>query len=272
MCLPDFSAFIDRFKAPGIQAIALMGSFARGDAGRFSDIDLVQFTREQGETESDAQTHIINDRLVVVSEVTPDAVNDWFSKPEVASECIKGVQIAKSLWDVEGYFREVQMRARRFVWDASMQRKADRWASQELVGWAEEVHKGLEGLRTGHVGRLLNARHGLSWGLTNVMRVQRGVLMSGDNNSYLEVVASLGEGTEWVKLSERVFGLREQDLANQVRSGLKLYILTVRMLADHLDPNSRQVIDSTVAHIEGELRCQDLRLSHTELSYINIKV
>ena len=216
MCSADFSALVDRFKAPGVQAMVLMGSFARGDAGRFSDIDLVRFITDQEEAESEGQTYIINDRLVVVSNVTPEAVNDWFSKPEVASEYIKGVQIAKPLWEAEGYFRQIQERAHNFVWDAAMQRKADRWASQELVGWAEEAHKGLGGLRTGQVGRLLSARHGLSWGLTNVMRVHRGILLSGENNLYLEVVAALGEDSEWAKLSERVYGLIEQDLPHQV--------------------------------------------------------
>ena len=68
----------------------------------------------------------------------------------------------------------------------------------------------------------------------------------------MEVAASVGEGTEWVKLSKEVFGLAGHDLANQVRSGLRLYVLTVQMLADNLDPNCRQVIDNTVAHIKGE--------------------
>ncbi len=227
-----------------------MGSFARGDAGHFGDVDLVRFLRDETKNSSDSQTHIIGNRLVVVNEATPATVNDWFSQPEIASECIKGVQTAKPLWDAEEYFQEVQVRARCFVWDASMQEKADRWASHELVGWAEEAHKGLEGLRTGHVGRLLNARHGLSWGLANVMRVQRGVLLSGDNESYLEVVTSVGEGTEWAKLSGQVFGLAGQDLPNQVRSGLKLYVLTVQMLADNLDPACQDVIDNTVDHIK----------------------
>ena len=101
MGAPDFNALVERFKNPETQAIALMGSFARGDAGQFSDVDLVRFTK----TGADAQTHTINNRLVVVSEVAPAAVNDWFTKPEVASECIKGVQLARSLWDPEAYFQ-----------------------------------------------------------------------------------------------------------------------------------------------------------------------
>ncbi len=177
---PNFSALVERFKISEIRAIVLMGSFAREEAGPFSDVDLVQFTR--AESGGDAETHSIDRRLVVVSQVTPAEVDDWFSKPEVASECIKGVQVAKPLWDEEGYFGAIQERARSFVWDKAMQDKADVWASRQLVGWAEEVHKGLGGLRIGHVGRLLNARHGLSWGLANVVRVQRGVLLAGDND------------------------------------------------------------------------------------------
>jgi hypothetical protein len=62
-----------------------------------------------------------------------------------------------------------------------MQARANQQASAMLVGWFEEVHKGLAGLQQNDIGRLLNARHGLSWGLGRVMKVQRGILMSGDN-------------------------------------------------------------------------------------------
>ena len=253
MASPDLSTLARRFRSPETRSIVLMGSFARGDAGWFSDVDLVRFVREDAGADPDGKTHIVDGRLVVVSEVTPSSVRDWFTEPEVACECIRGARTGKPLWDPEGYYQEIQDRACRFVWDETMQEKANRWASEKLVGWAEEVHKGLGGLRDGHTGRLLNARFGLSWGLTHVMRVQRGVLLSGDNDSYLEVAAAIGADSQWVKLSEGAFGLDGRDLDGQVRAGLALYVLTVKMLADELDPGCREVIDDTVGLIEREL-------------------
>ena len=255
----DFSTLAHRFRSPEARAIVLMGSFARGDAGQFSDVDLVRFLRDDTGADPEGKTHIVDGRLVVVSEVTPSSVRNWFTEPEAACECIRGARTGQPLWDPEGYFREIQDRARRFVWDGTLQEKANRWASEKLVGWAEEAHKGLGGLRDGHTGRLLNARFGLSWGLTHVMRVQRGVLLSGDNDSYPEVATEMGADSRWVKLSEGAFGLDGRDLEGQVRAGLALYVLTVEMLADALEPGCREVIDHTVGLIESELTSERQR-------------
>jgi predicted nucleotidyltransferase len=44
---PDFDLLVSKFDSPGVNAIVLMGSYARGNAGLFSDIDLVRFTSEE---------------------------------------------------------------------------------------------------------------------------------------------------------------------------------------------------------------------------------
>jgi hypothetical protein len=79
-----------------------------------------------------------------------------------------------------------------------MQERANHRASAMLVGWIEEVHKGLAGFQRNDIGRLLNARHGLSWGLGRVMKVQRGVLISGDNAFYDELSRAMGKQPKWV--------------------------------------------------------------------------
>lgn len=250
----DLEGLAQRFRSHEVKAIALMGSYARGDAGLFSDIDLVRFLDEEPKEPLKASTHIIEGQLVVVSTIPPSDVDKAFAQPEVATMFMAGLRTALPLWDPDAYFAQIQQRAHEFVWDEAMQKKANAYASREMVGWAEEVHKGLEGLRTGHVGRLLNARLGLSWGLPSVMRVQRGVLTSGDNGSYTEVMASMGEDTEWTRLCRASFGLDVQtSLEDQVKACLRLYVLTAHLLQDVLTPEDRQVIDHTVGQILAEL-------------------
>ena len=152
---PDLKGLVERFRSPEVKAMALMGSFARGDAGRFSDVDLLRFVKEEAKDQPSAVSHMIDGRLVVVCDIAPQKIDSWFTKPEVATQIVVGLRDAQSLWDPDGYFAEIHRRAREFVWDASMQAKADAYASREMVGWAEEAHKGLEGLRTGDVGRML---------------------------------------------------------------------------------------------------------------------
>ena len=135
-----------------------------------------------------------------------------------------------------------------------MQQKANAYASSQMVGWIEEVHKGLEGLRRSDNGRLINARHRLSWGLTDVMRVQKGILISGDNASYLAVIAALGEESEWVQLSRKSYAIDgDVSLPDQVRAGLRLYVLTAEQLAEVFGPAERALIEETVKRINVEL-------------------
>ena len=254
MNTPDFRAIAAQFDAQGVAAIALMGSFARNDAGTFSDVDIVRFHRRNDTRQAESTTHFIHGALVIVSDVVPSQIEDWFTKPEQATTCIAGLRSARTLRDIGGYFRAIQDRAHQFVWDEAMQQKANAYASSQMVGWIEEVHKGLEGLRRCDDGRLINARHGLSWGLTDVLRVQKGILISGDNSSYLAVTAALGERSEWVRLSRKSFAMAgDISLPDQVRAGLRLYVLTAEWLAEIFNPEERTLIEETVKRINVEL-------------------
>lgn len=68
---------IQRFDAPSVRAIVLMGSYARGEAGPYSDIDVVRFT--DGTELTGASSYLIDGHLVVVSDVKPEQVEHWFT-------------------------------------------------------------------------------------------------------------------------------------------------------------------------------------------------
>jgi hypothetical protein len=144
------------------------------------------------------------------------------------------------------------------VWDQEMQRKAGAFVSREMVGWIEEVHKGLQGLRTTDVGRLLNARFGLSWGLIRLLCVARGVLLKGDNSFFQQALEAVGDGSRWARLCRRAFGIETQTgelfpLSDQVRAGLALYALTAEMLIDMLQPGERELVLETARLIQKGL-------------------
>jgi hypothetical protein len=249
---------VRRFDHRSVRAIALLGSHARGDAGPFSDVDLLRLVAAGTPELPDNGTHLIEGRLINVGSAGPAASALWFERPEQAVTHVAGLRRAHALLDRDGAFAELQARAHAFVWDVAMQELADRWASRQLVGWAEEAHKGLEGLRRGDVGRLLNARHGCSWGLNHVIQVWRGVLVSGDNAVYDEVGAAMAAHPEWLRLRRLAFGLEDARgvapaIAGQVRAGLRLYALTAGLLDAAIQPEDRPVILRTVASIGAEL-------------------
>jgi len=257
----DVERLAQQFAPAGVQAIALMGSYARGDAGPFSDIDLVRFTEETVAAPPGSGSHLIGGSLVVVSDVRPSEVDAWFWRPEVAVNTIAGLRGARPLIDRDGTFAALQDRACAFVWDDAMQARANAYASQQMVGWIEEVHKGLEGLRRGDIGRLLNARFGLSWGLSRVVQVQRGVLLAGDNAFFQEVEAAIGVRSEWARLWRAAFGLESSatpppPLQEQVVAGLRLYVATARLLAEALEPADASLVEQTVALVMATLRIE----------------
>jgi hypothetical protein len=247
---------VQRFVDDATQALALMGSFARGDAGPYSDLDVVRFTADAALVE--ATTHFIGDRLVVVSSFTPEQVEQWFTEPDAATAAISGLRLMQPLWDPDGVFAAVQARARAFVWDATMQARANALASHQMVGWIEETHKGLEGLRCDDTARLLYAHFGLSWGLSRVMLVQRGILLSGDNAFFDALAHELGPESPWITLQRRAFGIEMAGsapvpLREQVIAGLHLYIVTAQMLTPALSPADAPLIMQTVDRIQHAL-------------------
>jgi len=250
--------FIDSLDAPYVHALALMGSHARGDAGLYSDVDVVRFVGEEDHNAPEQEAHTQAGQLVVVSTVTPVQVEEWFSKPEMAVNAIIGVRGARALRDHAGYFAAIQARATSFVWDTVMQERANHWASARMVGWIEEVHKGLEGLRRGDTGRLLNARFGLSWGLSRVMIVQRGLLLTGDNAFYDALTNEMGPSSEWVRLRRTAFGIEDNDnhtptLRTQVIAGLRLYVLMAEILNPVLSSQDAPLVSHTSALIRAAL-------------------
>jgi hypothetical protein len=254
----DLAALATRFDAPGVMALVLAGSLGRGEAGPFSDVDLVRLYRGETPPAGDG-SHLIDGRLVTVRSWTVAAVEALFAQPDQLCTYLVGLRSAPALIDREGTWAALQTRARAFVWDEAIQAQANCWAAEQLVGWIEEVHKGLEGLRRHDTGRLLNARFGLSWGLSNVVKVQRGVLMaSGDNGIWCELNRALGEGSRWVRLRAAAFGVddgsgRPPTLPDQVRAGLALYIETVALMEEALPEPAHSMILGTVGRIRDEL-------------------
>ena len=283
MDLPaELSAYLEDWKTEYTVAFALLGSYARGDAGPHSDLDIVRFV-DDDKHEADARSFLIgtgeggtrrheNARalhkprhlLVVRSTVTPSQVESWFSEPGQAINIIVGLRDGCALWDPNGMFAAIQQRAKEFRWTPALQERADQLAGKELVGWIEEAHKGLEGLRRNDTGRLLNARFGLSWGLAWVMRLHRGVFATSDNTFFNDVISAVGPETRWAGLLHRAFGIAvggEDDslsLREEVTSGLLLYCETFSILKKALPQDDFALIEATVTRIRRELECEVL--------------
>jgi hypothetical protein len=122
-----------------------------------------------------------------------------------------------------------------------------------MVSWCEEVHKGLEGLRrNSDIGRLLNACHGLSWGLSEIIQIQRGVLVSSDNNIFNEIELALGDNKQMIELRRITFGIvGNYTLRERVISGLKFYLLLAEEMQNIWQINDIEIIEYTIEQIRN---------------------
>jgi predicted nucleotidyltransferase len=129
----------ERFDGPNIDALVLMGSYAREKANPYSDIDLTRFTSAHGLHRTRIFQGLIADRLVIVNDLGPNAVDEIFTHPEVTAGYLVGLRLGHALQDRNGMFAQIQARAHAFSWDATMQAKANVWASEALAGWSEDM-------------------------------------------------------------------------------------------------------------------------------------
>lgn len=249
----DLQQLIQRFdQIDAVQALVLFGSYARNDAGPYSDIDLVRFVHS-GRKLSDDGTHLDEkNRLINISSIESNEYEKWFVEPYEATKWIAGLRVARVLVDREGFFVDgLQERARNFIWTSTIQSRANIEASRRMIGWTEEVHKGLEGLRREHDhGRLLNAIHGLSWGLSEVLQIQHGVLIISDNSLFDQIELTLGEEIEMIKLRRITFGVDgSHSLGERVRAGLQFYILLFEQMKNSWQGCDIRTIEQTVEQI-----------------------
>jgi len=161
---------------------------------------------------------------------------------------IEGLRTAIIIRDENDVFANIQNRAKDFEWSKDLQKKAAIWASKALKGWVEEANKGLNGLLLNDIGYLLQARYGLSWGLSKVVQVSQGILLCSDNAAFAEINRAMKKERKWVELRKKAFGI-SNNLTDAVIAGLLLFVETV----DLLEPKLRKEDFSVINHCKNEI-------------------
>jgi predicted nucleotidyltransferase len=90
------ATLIERFDGPDVDALVLMGSYARQTANLYSDIDLIRFTSAHGLYRTRIFQGLIAEQLVVVNDLGSAAVEEIFTQPQVASSDVMGLRLGPS--------------------------------------------------------------------------------------------------------------------------------------------------------------------------------
>jgi hypothetical protein len=127
----------------GRSAIVLAGSWARGDAHEWSDLDLWVVGRRRPN-----RILLREGYLVCVRYSSPTSERREMRNPARWDGAVPGWRGARILQDPNGVAARLKQEAREFRW-TSVRGARDRYIANQLAAWAEEVGKLLRALETG---------------------------------------------------------------------------------------------------------------------------
>ena len=88
---------VNKLDSPSVRGIALGGSYARGEAGVFSDVDILPLMRDDAEMPG-KRFLLDKGKLVSVSPKTGASIREQMSRPEKAIWVVPGVDRVRYCW------------------------------------------------------------------------------------------------------------------------------------------------------------------------------
>ncbi|MCL4561004.1 MAG: nucleotidyltransferase domain-containing protein [Chloroflexi bacterium] len=226
---------VEELTTPATVGIALTGSYARGKAGPFSDVDLYCFLETLPEREIDRYNLLIRNRLLIsVTTTSLAAKREELSRPETAIWVVPGLRQARIISDRDGAIAALVQQAKSFDWEV-LRPQAEVYASYMVMGDAEEVHKILNAIANQDAGAASYATQGLILGLVKAVAVYRGVMIQSETSYFSEVEEAVGVDMGWSRQLRLAMGLEEASspespVMQRAAAALRLYEETARLL------------------------------------------
>ena len=231
--------------------VTMAGSYARSEGGPYSDVDIHHYVRQKSTIAAEAYSlRYTDDHLVSITLIMLEEEYASLRDPKKAVWAIPGLCQERILLDKDGSIAALKESAAKTTW-AQLQTAADAYASWNLSGCAEEVHKVLAGLAQRDESKTLYAIWGLTRGLTDTLLVQRGILVQTEN-TYIDLVQdTAGRMSDWTCQFRLAVGLDPLQLEQPAfigygTAGLRLYCETARLLKNILSGEEAAVVNRTV--------------------------
>jgi hypothetical protein len=245
-------SILEKIDSPDVVGVGIVGSYARGQETKYSDVDVDIYVSKMPENPYDRYTlRYWDGKLVSLKYTLLEDELEALSNPRRAIWTVPGLQGMKIVLDKDGSVAELQKMAQKF--DLSLlQSAADEFAAEEIMGNAEEVHKILNGLARGHESTVLYATWGLVKNMLEAVAVQRGIMIVSENRYFDLIQDSVGHDTKWVSAFRTAWGLDYASSQYQSRgtAALKLYRLTAAMFDGLIPEKHRDVVKHTLKLIK----------------------
>jgi hypothetical protein len=249
---PFIQSALERIDSPEVLGVAIVGSYARGQESKYSDVDFDIFVNTLPETPYDRYTlRYWDHKLISLKYALLDDERAALTSPRRAIWAVPGLRTMKILLDKDGSLAALQRAARDFDW-SPLQPAADEFAAEHLMGCAEEVHKILNGLARQHESTVLYAAWGLVKSMLEAVAVQRGILIVSENRYFDLIQNSVGRDSEWTHAFRTSWGLDRSSSQFRARgaAALTLYSLSAAMFENLIPEKHRDVVDTTLRLIK----------------------
>ncbi|HSB01203.1 MAG TPA: nucleotidyltransferase domain-containing protein [Anaerolineales bacterium] len=243
---------LEQIDSPAVVGVGMVGSYARGQESKYSDVDFDIFVRKLPEHPDDRYTLRYWDRkLISLKHTLLDDERSALTNPRRAIWAVPGLRSMRILLDKDGSLLLLQKAAQAFDW-SSLQPAADEFAAEEVMGCAEEVHKILNGLRRGHESTVLYATWGLVKNMLEAVAVQRGLMIVSENRYFDLIQDAVGRDSKWTRAFRTAWGLDPSASQYQSRgaAALALYRLSALMFDELIPEKHRQVVTNTLQLIK----------------------
>ncbi len=253
---PEFLQKITaRYDGGNVIALALCGSYSRGQGNRYSDVDLWQYIRDEpSEALEKPFVETLDGFLVTVKTTLIGKDHAAMQDPLQAIWVVPAIRQLKVLLDKDGSLASLMDAVAEFRWD-SIQAKANEFASRHLASDAEEIHKLLDGLTRKDESKTLYAIWSLTREMADVLVIQRGVLVPTEN-AYIDYAqTTAGRDSNWSRQFRLAIGLDRlpagiPPFQGYGEAGLELYRETVALMREFLLPADAVLVDHALAAIQ----------------------
>jgi hypothetical protein len=251
LSVPFIQSILEKIDSPDVIGVGIVGSYARGQESKYSDVDLDIYVSKLPESLYDRYTlGYLDGKLVSLKYTLLDDERSALTNPRRAIWAVPGLRGMKILLDKDGSLTALQKAAQEFDWSA-LQPAADEFAAEEVMGCAEEAHKILNGLARRHESTVLYATWGLVKNMLEAVAVQRGILIVSENRYFELIQDSVGRDSAWTRAFRTAWGIEADTFRFQTRgaAALTLYRLTAAMFDELIPEKHREVVSRTLQFI-----------------------
>jgi len=257
MTPPDsfLQSIIRSLDGPNVVGVTMSGSFARNQASRYSDVDIQRYVHVLPESRYEHYIlQYVQGRLVSVKTLTIEEAQKSLTRPDKAIWAIPGLRQMNILLDKEGILAGLKQAAEQADW-SRLQLAADEFAADELMGYAEEVHKLLDGLEQDSESKVVYAVWGIVEGMARTLAVHHGLLIPSENEFFQVVQDSAGRASGWTRSFRIAAGMDPAPISQspyRVRgeAALRLYVYTARPLLESMPERYREVVGTALTLIQ----------------------